>query len=179
MKAKRMKDNKRVKPIYILIYILAFILLFSILLIARYSSLLKGNDTATVAKFDVNYEIENTDELKIDCNNANINTPSKKIILNNNSEVMVMASVKITLKDENNNPIEFPQNVKFKLTNEDGSEIDKSSQSSNVMNVFDVPININTSKNVLLNLLIDEEQKNEISQLKATANVAVTFSQID
>ena len=105
--------------------------------------------------------------------------PSKEIKLNNNSEVTVMAQIAISLDNQKNESIDFPKYVWFALYYEDGTQIEKDEKSNDSKILFNVPIEMNTDKNVLLKLEIDEKNKNKIESLNAKVNISVTFSQVD
>lgn len=171
--------GKKTKNKYLIIYIFVILLITTFILTAKYISLLTGESTGVVARFDVNYEIENTNSLQINCNDDNIQSKSKKITLTNNSEVSVYAIINLKIQNENNDMVDMPQYTNLSLYLEDGTEINKEEESTNSLIIYKVPLDIKTTQNVILKLEADEKNKNDIEQLNANVNVKVTFSQID
>lgn len=179
MKNRKKRKTINTKKLFVTVILLIFLISFFIKLKAKYLSKFQNSDSTSVAKFNVNYEISNNDELQINCNNDSIAMPSKEIKLNNYSEVTVMAQIAISLDNQKNESIDFPEYVWFALYYEDGTQIEKNEKSNNSKILFNVPIEMNTDKNVLLKLEIDEENKNKIESLNAKVNISVTFSQVD
>lgn len=177
MKASHMKKKHKNK--YAIIYIFIILLITTFILTAKYISLLTGESTGVVARFDVNYEIENTNTLQINCNDDTIQSQTKKITLTNNSEVSVYATINLKIQNENNDMVEMPEYTSLSLYSEDGTEISKEEESTNSSIVYKVPLDMQTTKNVIVKLEVDENNKNDIEQLNANVNVKVTFSQID
>lgn len=166
-----LQNNKKSrKIIYIFTYLLLLLVLTTSALNARYTEKTYGTSTATVAKFDASYELYDTSSFSINCNDIEITLPSKKITLNNNSEVSVIADVKIALKDKTGNIISMPKSFDFNLYNSDESKIEDKTLINDSITSFKVKINPKTS---LVETLKLEFSKDKAYIEKTEANIYI------